>query len=118
MLSVLGFIAVIISTYYVYKTAKDNGRNAIVWALITFGVGVGIQIIIPVLIGFGIGLIMAASGSSIPEIQQSVQSVAIVISLVCLVLSFIGIALIMRYVARIPEEGSFVPPPPDFSNEN
>ena len=28
MLSILGFIAVFIATYFIYKTAKDTGRNA------------------------------------------------------------------------------------------
>ena len=115
MLSILGFIAVIISTYYVYKTAKDNERNAVVWALITFGVGFGLQLIIPVLIGFFVGVVMIASGSSVEEIQQSVQPFAVIIAIVCLILSFVGIALIMRHVAKLPEDAT-VPPPPNFNS--
>jgi hypothetical protein len=50
MLSILGFIAVFIATYFIYKTAKDTGRNAVGWAFLTFAVGSGIQIILPLLI--------------------------------------------------------------------
>lgn len=118
MLSILGFIAVIIAAYYVYKTAGDTGRNAALWAAITFAVGFGVQIIIPILIGFGISLAMAASGNSISEIQRSIESVSIIIALICLVLSFAGIGLIMRHIVKIPEEASSIPPPPNFNNKN
>ncbi|MGI8639758.1 MAG: hypothetical protein ACR2MG_07365 [Pyrinomonadaceae bacterium] len=117
MLSILGFIAVFIATYFVYKTAKDTGRNAAIWGLLTFAVGFGIQIILPLLIGIIFGFAMAVSGSSVMEIQADIQSASIIIAIVCLILSFIGIALIMRHVAKIPEEKSFVPPPspPNFN---
>ena len=29
MLTILGFIAVIIAAYFIYKTAKDTNRNAV-----------------------------------------------------------------------------------------
>ncbi|MEP7039748.1 MAG: hypothetical protein ABI891_15550 [Acidobacteriota bacterium] len=117
MLSILGFIAVFITAYFVYKTAKDTGRGAVAWSLITIAVGLGLQIVLPVLIGVFVGLIMVASGNSVVEIQESVQSAGIIIAIACLVLSFVGIALIIRHVAKIPEEESFVPPPspPDFT---
>ncbi len=72
MLSIFGLVAVFIATYYVYKTAKDTERNAVSWAFLTFAVGFGIQIILPLLIGIVITIVMSASGSSIAEIQNSV----------------------------------------------
>ena len=51
MLSLLGFIAVIIATVYAYRTAKDYNRNAVAWAAAVFGVGFAIQLVIPFLFG-------------------------------------------------------------------
>ncbi|CAN5200168.1 hypothetical protein BH20ACI1_BH20ACI1_21550 [soil metagenome] len=117
MLSILGFIAVFIAAYFVYKTAKDTGRGAVGWSLLTVAVGVGLQIVLPVLIGIFVGVFMMAYGNSVTDIQENLQSASIIIAIGCLVLSFIGIALIIRHVAKIPEEELFVPPPlpPDFN---
>lgn len=117
MLSILGFIAVFIAAYFVYKTAKDNGRGAVGWSLITVAVGFGLQIVLPILIGILVGLVMISTGSSAAKMQEDIQSWSIIIAVACLVLSFIGIALIIRHVAKIPEEESFVQPPlpPDFN---
>jgi uncharacterized membrane protein len=116
MLTILGLVGVVVATYFVYKTAKDTGRNAAVWGLLTFAVGFGIQIIVPLLIGVIIGIIKVSSGSTVEEIQRDIQSPAIIIGIVCLVLSFAGIALIIRHVSKIPEEKSVImpPSPPDF----
>jgi hypothetical protein len=48
MLSILGIVVIIVATYQVYKTARDTGRNPAIWALITFVVGAGIQIALPI----------------------------------------------------------------------
>ncbi len=112
MLSILGIVAVIIATYQVYKTARDTERNAVGWALLTFAVGFGIQIILPMMIGFAIALVMTASGNSVMEIQESIQGIAIIIGIAGLLLSFLGIWLIMRHVSKIPESSFAAPPPP------
>ncbi len=121
MLSILGLVAVFIATYYVYKTAKDTGRNAVGWALLTFAVGFGIQIILPIIIGIIIAIVMSASGNSIAEIQKSVENIAMIIGIACLVFSVVGIWLIMRRVSKIPESETFTspppPPPPTFDGE-
>lgn len=117
MLSILGLVAVIFATYYVYKTAKDTGRNAVGWALLTFAVGFGVQILLPVAIGMIIAVVMSASGNSVAEIQDFVQTIAILIAIVCLALSFVGIWLVMRRVVKIPENNSFVSQPPTFDEK-
>ena len=111
MLSILGLVAVIVATYHVYKTARDTGRNAVGWAVATFAVGFGIQIILPIFIGFAIGVVMAVSGSSEMEIQEFAQGIVIIISIAGLLLSFLGIWLIMRRVSKIPDEETFQAPP-------
>ena len=120
MLSILGLVAVFIATYFVYKAAKDTERNAVGWALLTFAVGFGTQIILPIIIGIVITIIMSASGSSIAEIQNSVQNIARIIGIPCLIFSIVGIWLIMRHVVKIPESETFTsppPPPPTFGGK-
>jgi len=119
MLSILGLIAVFIATYYIYKTAKDTNRNAVGWALLTFTVGFGFQMIFPVIIGLVLTIVLTISGSSMTEIQIPVQTTTIIASVVGLIFSFIGIWLIMRRVSRIPEDEIFVDPPspPNFDEK-
>lgn len=119
MLSILSFIGVLFAAYFIYKTAKDTGRNAVGWALLTLAVGIGIQIVLPILIGIIITFVMMLLGNSIAEVQEFVQIVAVIISIICLILSFVGIGLIIRHISKIPEDGSFVspPPPPAFDGK-
>lgn len=112
MLSILAVVAVIFATYQVYKTARDTERNAVGWALLTFAVGFGVQIILPMIIGIAIALVMTASGSSAMEIQEFIQGIALIIGIAGLLLSFLGIWLIMRHVSKIPESSFAAPPPP------
>lgn len=111
MIAVLAFIAIFIAAYFVYKTAKDTGRNAVLWALLTIGVGFGFQIVIPLLLGIMIGIGMVLAGNSPEEIAASVDGISMVIGIICLILSFVGIGFIMRAVSKIPDEPSFAAPP-------
>ncbi len=119
MLVILGFIAVIIAAYYIYKTAKDTRRNAVGWALLTLAVGFGLQIIFPAIIIIVIAVVMNVSGKPLTNIDQLPWSVGIIIYLIGLAVSFVGIWLIMRRVSTIPDEESFVapPPPPTFDGQ-
>ncbi len=119
MLSILGLVAVFIATYYVYKTAKDTERNAVGWAVLTFAVGFGFQMVFPVIIGLILTIALTISGSSLTEIQAPVQTTTIIISIVGLVLSIVGIWLIMRHVLKIPESETFTSPPlpPNFDGK-
>lgn len=117
MLSILGIVVIIVATYQVYKTAKDTGRNAIVWSLVTFAVGFGFQIVIPIIVGIVLAVVWIASGASEKEVQEALSGPATVIGLVSLFLSFVVVWIILRQVSKIPEEKSFVSPPspPNFN---
>ncbi len=60
MLTILGFVAVIVATFHIYKTARDTNRNAVVWALATLAVGFGFQLVVPLLIGIAAGILMVS----------------------------------------------------------
>lgn len=111
MLSLLRLIVVIVAAVYVYRTAKQYERNAVAWTLTTLGAGLGLQLILPLFIGIVIGIIMVAGGSSHDEIQAAIYLPALIISVVCIVLSVAAVLLILRHVAKIPEEKTFTPPP-------
>lgn len=116
MLSIIGFVFIIVFTVFVYRTAKDYERNAIGWAAITFVAGIGIQIVLPIFLVIIIAVIASIGGSSIQQIQDDIPIVTITV--VCIILSIVTGFLILRHTAQLPEEKSFdVPPAPpsDFN---
>jgi hypothetical protein len=118
MLNIIGFVILIVVTIFAYKTAKDYGRNAIGWALITFAIGFVIQIILPVLIVLILVIIKIAGGSTPEEFQEDIPDVTI--SIVFLVLSIVASVFIVSRLARVPDEKPFdaPPAPPTDFNQN
>ncbi len=119
MLSILGLIAIFIAAYFVYKTAKDTNRNAVGWSLLTVAVGIGLQIILPVIIFMVIAVIMAISGKPIRDVDDLPFGTAMIVTVLGWAASFVGIWLIMRRVSIIPDEESFAAPPapPTFDDK-
>jgi hypothetical protein len=111
MLSILIFVFIIITPFFVYRSAKQSGRNAILWALLTLAAGIGLQIIVPILFGIIYAVILTVSGSSAREVQESIQSIGSIVGIFCLFISIISIFLIMRHVGKIPDEKPFISPP-------
>ena len=111
MLSILGLVIIVVATIYAYKTAKDYDRNAVLWAIITFSVGFGIQIIVPVIIGIIFAIFLTAGGTPPEQLEKAVGSWAMIIGMVCLILSVVAVFIILRHLSKIPEEKLFTPPP-------
>ena len=105
IVTILGFVVVIVSTYFVYKTARDNRRNSLVWAAATLAAGFGLQIVAPVILAILIVFVMFATGTPQSKLQGAIQTPAIIVTFACLLLSFGAMGLIMRYVAKIPDDG-------------
>jgi hypothetical protein len=116
IITILGFITICIAAYFTYKTAKDTNRNALGWALLTFAVGFGLQIIFPVIILIIITIAMRISGKPLTNIDQLPWSLGTIIYLIGIAVSFVGIGLILRRVSTIPDDETFIapPPPPKF----
>ena len=114
MLGILALIAVFISAYYAYKTANGTGRSGPLWALATLGVGLGCQIVLPVLVGLILGIVYVVTGTPVSDLQQKIAGITMIISFVALFLSFVGIWLVLRHISKIPEDrpGTPIPPPP------
>jgi hypothetical protein len=116
LLLILGLALIIVLTVFAYKTAKDYDRNAIGWAVITFAVGFGVQLILPIFIIFIVAIAMTVSGSRPQQIQENIPTFTI--SIICIGLSIAAGMLILRYLSKIPEEQSFIPPPEPPENFN
>ena len=118
MLDIIGFVFIIVFTIFAYKTAKDYERNAIGWALLTFAVGFFVQIILPAFIMILIAVAATIGGSSTQQIQDDIPMVTI--SIIFKLLSIVAGFLIVRHLAKIPEEKPFdMPPaPPSDFNQN
>jgi cytochrome bd-type quinol oxidase subunit 2 len=116
MLGIVAFIAIFVMTYYAYKTAKDYERNAVVWALVVFSVGFGLQIVIPFIIAIVIAIVMVTNGTPPEQVEASMSGSAIVITLVFIILSVVAMFLILRYISNFPEDdvSAAAPPPPTF----
>ena len=114
ILQLISLIAVILVTYHVFKTARDNGRSAIGWAVLTVGVGLGFQWILPIFIGIVLAVYYMSTGMSVDELQAALETPAMLITFACFGLSFIGMFLILKFVMKIPDDPvrSDVPPPP------
>lgn len=113
MLAIIGFVIVIVATYYAYKTAKDYGRNAILWAVATFCIGFGIQFIVPMIIGLVLAIIWMAQGTTNPvEMQSRLIGPAFFIGIGCLILSVIAMGIILKKVSQVPDEPIVSGPPP------
>lgn len=117
MLGVIGLVAVIVGAYFAYKTANDNGRSGPLWAFITIAIGLGFQLVIPVLIGMVIGIVYVASGTPVDELQDKITGPTLVIGIIAIVSSFVGIGLVLRHVSKLPEDdpAENLPPPPTFT---
>lgn len=117
MIGILGIVVIIVATVMAYRTARDYERNAAVWAAIVFAVGFGIQIILPFFVAIIAAVVMVAGGSTPMEMQAALDVPAMIFGIVCIILSVVAMLLILRYLAKLPEENFDIPPAPpsDFS---
>lgn len=102
----LGIVVPIIISIYVYRQAKETGRNAPLWAIVNFAVIFGVQIFI----GLALGLILMFgagwSEEAIDNLSLPIGLLAFVVSLVC------SYFFVVRTVTRIPDNEFNAPPPP------
>ena len=97
----LPIIFAIISSIFVYRTARDNGYNAVGWTIASIGGFIGIQLALGLFIGLIMGLGIALWGWS-PTIFDDYS---LLISIVALIPSIGYVLLILKYVNRVPDSG-------------
>lgn len=110
----LGLLIPILITIYVYRQAKETGRNAVLWAIINLAVIIGIQIFIGLSLGIAIGIgseFLGWDEGLLEKWSFAISLFATIISLIC------SYFFVVRTVTRIPDEQFNVqspPPPPQF----
>jgi uncharacterized membrane protein len=119
MIGLIGFIAIFIVTYQVYKTAKSTERNPWVWSGLAAATGFGLQLVLPVAFAIVLTLYYLFSGTSADRLESEISGTVNVFGFVSLVASIVGMYLIMKHVSKVkddepysPEQG---PPPPPAS---
>lgn len=118
MLTILGLVLVVVSTILIYRSAKQNGHNAILWTAISALAGVGLQLIIPIIAGIIIAAFGISAGKSLAQIQDEMIGPGIVIGIICLILNIVVVILIIKKISLIAEEKPVTPPPPPPPNFN
>jgi hypothetical protein len=118
ILQLLGLIAIVVCAYFVFTTAKEYGRSAGLWALITVGIGVAFQWILPVVIATVVTVVLVATGTRPERVADAIGWWGFAIMVLGLALSFVFMFLVLRHVAKLPDEAEEtdlrVPPPPTF----
>lgn len=122
ILQLLGLVAIVVFTYFVFKTAREYGRTAGLWALLTLGIGIGLQWIVPVIIMIVIYVVLLATGTRPDQIEDAIGWWSFGITFICLALSLVGMFLVLQQVAKLPEDIADsdirVPPPPTFDGQS
>jgi hypothetical protein len=122
LLFLFGTVAVVVATYFTFKTANENGRSGVLWALISLSVGLGLQLVAPVIVAFALALVFIISGTSQNELAEKIDGLATVGYYVCWILSFVSLFLVIKHVSKLPESDDGTPaefeppPPPTFGN--
>lgn len=101
-------IFLIVVSVFVYRTARDNGYNAVLWTVATAVGFFVVQLIMGIAIGLG-ALLLGWSPTFIQDYQ-------LIIGLIALVPAFVLVWLIWRHVNVIRDDGVAPepPPPPTF----
>lgn len=115
MIGIIGIIFIIVAPFFVYRVAKQNGHKPIFWALIALAVGIGFQIIVPIIVGIILAVVLVSTGTSPNAIEATIQGYSLIIGLPCLILSFVGVFLVIQHVRKVKQVNATAPPaPPEF----
>ena len=121
LLTLFGAVATFVAAYFTFKTANENGRKGWLWTLISLFVGFGLQIFAPFVLAVVLAIFFIITGTPQHEVPSRIDSLATVLFYTCWALSFVGLFLVIKFVAKIPEyderelEMLQPPPPPNFS---
>lgn len=110
-------ILAIITAILAYRKAKENGRNAVLWAIAGAGVFIGTQLLISMAIGVGLGL--AQVMWDWPDtIYETYDLPVRILAIIC---SFLASWLLLRSIERKPVHDAGLPtppPPPTFGAQS
>jgi len=116
LLQLFGLAAIVVFSVFVARTAKENGRNRLAWTAACVATGLGLQWIVPIFVVTAVAITLVATGTTPDQTREALDGWALLITIVFLILSVIGMFLILRKVAVLPDEDASLdePPPPTF----
>ena len=104
MIGVLDIILIIlfavVAPVFVYLTAKKNNHQPAKCALIMLAIGIGLQFILPVIVGIILAVALVGMGNSPNSVQPTIQSYSLIIGISCSILNAIGVFLVLRRVSK------------------
>jgi len=108
-------IFALISAWLAYKRAKTANRNGVLWATIAAVTYIGTQLAIQ----FGCGILLGLGINFFGWSESVLEYYNIPITIFAVLASFGSTWLVLRYLDRLPEDESFVapPPPPTFDGK-
>jgi 4-amino-4-deoxy-L-arabinose transferase-like glycosyltransferase len=112
MFGIIALVYILGAPIFIYRSAKQNGYNAWLWTLGAYGVGIGLQIVVPTIIIMIIGAGMLLSGSSEIEMEKAISVPSWIIGLIGMISSVLCVSWMFKRVNTIRDEPSFMPPPP------
>lgn len=119
ILDIFGIVIIIVFTIFVFRTANENGRHAIGWAVACFFTGILFQWVFMLIIFVVVGVVMVVIGSRPKGIEETLGFWVVGIRFGCLALSAIGMFFILKKVSKLPEDNEqFIPPPPPPKFDN
>ena len=108
-------IFMIIAAIFVYRTARDNGYNAILWTFIAVVAFLGVQFLIGILFG-----VIVLIGNRVWGWPMSViGDYSFILGLLAIVPAIGAVLLILRHVNTIKDDEPLIsppPPPPTFNS--
>ena len=111
----IAIIFVIIVSIQMYRAARDNGRNAVLWTIAGILTFFGIQFAV----GIGIGVFFGIGAGIWGWSETLYEDYVALISWGALIPSVIALVVMLKYVSRIRDDDSVSvsspPPPPDFN---
>lgn len=120
MLILLGLIMIGLFAFFVMRTASDNGYSALLWTPLCVVIGIVCQFGLPICVGIVIAIVFLIRGIPISKMNEAISfTTDLTISIIALGLSVVGMWLVLRHVAKIPDEvyPDEIPPPPTFDQQ-
>jgi hypothetical protein len=117
----IGLILLILAPIYIYRNAKQNGHNAILWTVITIAIGLFGQLFLPLMIGITIGIVMAMNGATETEIENSITPYTFIINIASIVVTAFGYFFVANKINKVKDDEVYQKPPAPnefFDNNN
>lgn len=117
-MTVLGLIAIGIFSVQVYKTAQSTERSGGGWAVLTAGLGIFFQFVLPLILTVALLIFYMVTENDPVRYFEESSGILWIINVVSLILSVVAMAMVSKHVSKVIDipvgTGAPPPPPPTF----